>query len=317
MKKVKFILFLSFLSFIISSKAQEAGYVRKETPRSALYDIRVHTGIVSGGDYETEGSDALVGAGSTSNASVTQIDFSVPILTLKRGTVSLGAYYNYMHQEFEPLYGVGAAEYVHFDNNYHTWGAKAAYSFRTTLWGKMLFGFANIRMECSQYGLERISGFAAAGLLIKRKENSSLTVGAALLLNSSSKWPLFPFITYWYRFNEKWQLNIMMPQCHFTYNISRSDKLSLGSTIAGEHFYIRPHHSDLPSRCMYSRSYIRPEFVYEHSFTPLMRCSLRCGSIVYLNGKFTSHRGNSKYGEIDHDAAAFLQLSFSYGLKPF
>lgn len=317
MEKVKYILFLSFLLLIISSNAQGTDYVRKEIPRSALYNVRVNTGIVSGSDYETEGSDALVGAGSTDNATITEVDVSVPILTMKSGTVSLGAYYNYMHQGFKPRYGGESAEYVHFDNNYHTWGAKAAYSFRTTLWGKMFFGFTNIRMECSQYGVERLSGFAAAGFLIKRDENFSLTIGAALLLNSSSRWPLFPFVTYWYKFNEKWQLNIMMPQCHFTYNISQSDKLSLGMTIDGERFYIRPHHSDLPSKCMYSRNYVRPEFVYEHSFTPLMRCSLRCGSVVYLNGKFSSHRGNSKYGEIDHDAAAFLQLSFAYGLKPF
>ena len=313
------IIFLALLLFICGvTGAQEHASIKKDVSHPALYNIRVNTGYVSGGDYETEGVESLIGTGSMGDAYMTEVDFSVPVLTFKSGgRISLGAYYNYMHQCFTPDYRTETYEPVRFNNNNHTWGANATYSFRSKLFGKMLFGFANVRMECSQYGWERISGFAATALLIKRTERSSFMLGAAMLLNSSSRWPLFPFITYWYKFNEKWELNIKAPQCHIVYNISEKDKLLMGTTLGGEHFYIRPHHSNLPSTVMYSRSYARPELVYEHDFTPLMRCSLRCGSIVYINGKFNSSNGNRKYGEIDHDANVFLQVSFSYGLNNF
>lgn len=280
-------------------------------------NVHVASGYRSGGDYEFTGHSKLLHSGTASDAYVTNVRLSVPVMKIHSGTLSLSGHYNYMHQEFKPQMPAASAGYVHFDDKHHTWGAAAMYNFRSTLWGKMLMGHAVINAECSRYGFERISGFAAATMLIKRTEYSSFSAGAVLLLNSASRWPLFPFVTYWRKFNDKWQLSLVMPQCHVQYNISQKDKLMLGTTIGGEHYYIRPKHAELPSTCMYSRSYVRPELVYEHSFTPLMRCSVRCGSIFYINGRLNSDSGNRKYVEIEHDASAFVQVAFSYGLKLF
>lgn len=313
---------LTFLLFSFCSQeiaAQNGGNndVKREIPRSALYELRVNSGFVSGGDYEISGAPGLVQEGEASDAFATELRFSVPVLKLKSGTVSLGAYYNYLNMDFEPRKLFPESSAVRFDNNHHTWGATAAFSYRASLFGKNIIGFANINMECSQYGFERLSGLAAAFIPIKRTERSSFSAGAVLLVNSSSKWPLFPFISYRYKFNDKWDFNFIMSQCHLRYKITRNDKLSMGTSIGGEHFYIKPYHSDLPSVCMVSRSYVRPELVYEHEFTPLVRCNLRVGSVCYLNSRLHSSAGNDRYGEMSHDAAAFFQLSFSYGLNPF
>lgn len=298
--------------------AQNNGNVlsgKREIPSSALYELRVNSGFVSGCDYEISGVPGLVQEGVSSAAFATEVRFTVPLLKMKTGTVSLGACYNYMRLDFEPRRLLPESSVVHFGGNHHTWGATATYSFHTPLFGKTVVGFANMKMEGSQHGFERLSGLAVAFVPVTRTESSSFSAGAVLLVNSSSRWPLFPFISYWHRFNDKWDFNFIMSQCHFRYKISKNDKLSVGASVGGEHFYIKPRHADLPSVCMVSRSYVRPEFVYEHEFTPLMRCNLRVGSVHYMKSRLISSAGNSRYGEMSHDSAAFLLLSFSYGLN--
>lgn len=313
---IRIISFLFFALFFGVVQAQTVSGLGGKRDNLPDINIRVNSGFTTGGDYEIKGNENIVCEGEMSHAYATSLDVTVPVMKIKKGTLSLGGHYNYVHQEYTPRVSA-FGESVRFNDNHHTWGANVSYNFRSTLWNRALIGYARFGAECSQYGVERFSGFAAAMMFIKRTETSSFSAGAVLLLNSVSRWPLFPFVTYWRKFNDKWELNVFMPQCHVQYNVSKKSKLKFGSTIGGEHYYIRPKHSALPSTCMYSRSFVRPELVFEHWLSPLMRCSVRCGAVVYMNGRFVSDSGSRRYAELEHDPAPFVQLSFAYGLPVF
>lgn len=109
----------------------------------------------------------------------------------------------------------------------------------------------------------------------------------------------------------------MLPRLYINYRVSQKDKLSAGLFIFGEHFYVTPGREELPSTCLYGRSNLRPEFVYEHNVDALTKFFIKGGATICINSHLYSSGGNTKYVEISQNPSLFLQAGMSYGMRTF
>ena len=314
-------LFMSLLLLVATALfAQDAPKDAPKDERSALsgfakfpVNIRLAQEIVTAGGYTMEDDGAQLADGDRSEALRTTLNISMPVYKGKASYVNFGGFYNFHNVQFSPPKSGDAYE-IDMGRENDTWGLQGIYMYGGKLWNRKFTGLANLRGEFSESGLERVTMFAVGMLQLKRTERSSLGVGAVLLLNTSSPWPLFPFVTYRCKFSEKWSLDLMLPQLYVNNHLSAKDKLSAGFSISGEHFYISPGRADLPATCMYSRSNLRPEIVYEHRMTPLTKLFLKGGSTICINSRLYSSSGNSRYMDISQKPSFFMQVGVSYGI---
>lgn len=292
----------------------------RQSPMTAFRKFPINISLVqefsSNSDYEIERDGQIMEKGNMDDAMLTSLQLSLPVLKSRTGFLSLGGFYKFKHLDFLPKNNFGE-RYVYMGDEHQIWGFSSSYMLVSEFFGRPFTGMANLRGEFSGTAIERITGMAMGLWQLKKSERSSLNAGFVFLINTSSPWPLFPIITYRCKFDERWSLDIMLPQMYCNYKISSDDKLSAGCSIGGEHFYVTPERDDLPETCMYGRSNIRPEILYEHNFNPLLKFQVRGGYSICINSRLYSRSGNTRYVDISQDASFFMQFGISYGLNMF
>ncbi len=314
------LLFGLFFVCITDTSAQTPAENRKKTIekfKQFPINIRFSQDYVSSGNYKMEKNDILINEGSFTDAFRTSLQLSMPVHKSKMGIITLGGFYDFHNIEFIPRRTDENSWHPNMGHKHHTWGLQSTYILTSRLWDKQFTGMANIKGEFSEEGAERITGIAVGTLQIRKTEHSSLGVGAVLLVNTSSPWPLFPIVVYHHQFDKKWSLNLMLPQLYINYRISQKDKFAAGLSIFGEHFYVTPNHKELPTTCLYSRSNFRPEVVYEHNINDLTKFFIKSGATICINSRLYSSGGNTKYVNISQNPSIFLQIGLSYGISSF
>lgn len=309
-------LFFFLLSGMLSTYAQTTADTQKAMIKQFMrfpVNVRLSQDFVSAGDYRMKD----INKGSFSEAFMTNLNFTMPVYKGNLGFVTVGACYNYHNLKFSPNRVDEASWHPNMGREHHTWGLQSAYILTSKLWGKQFNGIFNVKGEFSEQGLGRVTGVAMGLLQIVKTEYTSLGVGAILLVNTYSQWPLFPIATYRHKFDEEWSLDLMPPRFYVNYIISRKDKLSAGFSIFGEHFYVTPEREELPKTCMYARSNIRPELVYERNITNLAKFFIKSGVAICISSRLYSNSGRTKYVRIYQDPSFFLQAGVSYGVSVF
>ena len=309
-----------FLMFTLYVSAQATDDARKkaiEQFRRFPLNIRFSQDVLSGSDYKMEKNDLLINEGSSSEALRTSLNISMPIYKSKMGLLTLGGFYNFHNIKFAKEIPEEYSWHPNMGREHHTWGVQSAYIYSSKLWDRRLTIITNFKGEFSEQGFERATGIAVGMLQIKETGSSSFGVGAVLLVNTTSPWPLFPFFTYRRKFSEKWSLDLMLPQLYVNYKPTQKDKISGGLSIFGEHFYINPRHKELPTTCMYGRSNFRPEIVYEHNLNALLKIFVKSGASICINSRLYSSDGNKRYIDISQKPSLFFQIGMSYGMGAF
>ena len=150
----------------------------------------------------------------------------------------------------------GRDDYSHYQG-----GLSASYF--ASLFGRPFLLSADVSVDGWNEGWGKLQGRFVAAMIFKRGNKTGISVGLAAM--TLGKIPVMPVFSYWHRFdNPDWSVDITLPsQLYLRYQI-KNQRISVGSSMTGDNFYLHTDLSELPSVCYYSEVVIKPEVLYEY-----------------------------------------------------
>lgn len=273
--------------------------------------VSVETDLAANAGYEAVWNGNIVGDGTVLSYGKTAVRLSVPVHSDAHWRWSVGGYYTYHHAEYSGMGDSGAAIPIDMGTDHHTAGLRVNGFYMDRLFGKPLTAFAYIMADGHEHGLGKVSGFVVGMLQLSRTARSSFGVGLIGLINTTSPWPVFPMLTYRYRFSNRWQMEIMPPQVNFTCVFDQDNRLTAGLTISGDRFYVNPRSRFLPKTCLYSQSMIRPELKYETRLGKDISLCVRHGGQHVMSSRLYGKNSNTKFVDFDTDVSAFWSIQLA------
>lgn len=185
---------------------------------------------------------------------------------------------------------------------------------RTHLWGKPFLSFAMLRSDFSSGGFERINAMAAGLFMLKTTRTTQFGIGPMVLLNMSSRWPLFPIFIYRRQFSGKLALSLYGAIFGLDYTPTRRDFLSAGFDVDARSFYFRPGVAGLPEVCRYTKTLFRPMAKYRRTLTKHLSAEIEAGVELNMSSRVYSRTGTRHYFEVHSPASPFVQVTANYRL---
>lgn len=243
------------------------------------------------------------------------IRFSTMIPVVKKKRFSLYGNLQYSNYHFqiqgEPSDIFGQDDYSHYQG-----GLSASYF--ASLLGRPFLLSADVSVDGWNEGWGKLQGRFVAAMIFKRENKTGISVGLAAM--TLGKIPVMPVFSYWHRFdNPDWSVDITLPsQLYLRYQI-KNQRISVGSSMTGDNFYLHTDLSELPSVCYYSEVVIKPEVLYEYIINKHFYLSARTGiSVPLKSGLYTKGRKEIKltgeHLEQDRLLIPFFHVGISYSL---
>lgn len=208
--------------------------------------------------------------------------------------------------------------------NYYAGGINGAYYIN--MFNKPLILSANIMLDGWDKGIGKVQGRFSAVMLIVKKPDMSFSTGlmGMTLFNSI---PIMPVFTYWCRFNPHLSIDVTLPsQIYLRYQV-RAQRISVGTSMSGESFYLKTNLRGFTETCYYSDAVFKPEIHYEYIINKHFYLSVHAGlSMVIKSGLYQKNRKEVKFidenGKVEKEPIieqkrpiiSFFNLGISYSL---
>ncbi|MDR1347853.1 MAG: DUF6268 family outer membrane beta-barrel protein [Prevotellaceae bacterium] len=278
--------------------------------------LRVQFGTELNADYKLKPRDGNVyEKGTIRDAAKVRMALNIPVLRAKFATLSVSPYYANYHLKFSREEMLPESPVMDMNGTHHTWGISMNGNFQTKLFGKQVLGNANMVMEGSEYGIEWFSGMIIAVMQVKQTRLTSIGIGVLGLIHTSSSIPVFPVFTFRQKFSDKWALDLMMPRVHLKYTFNEKNRLSVGMSIDGDHFYVHPEKESLSKVYRYSKSVMTPEFVYERTVGKQFRLTVRSGISVSMASRIYNPDNYKEYISVSQPTGGFINIGFAYSMS--
>lgn len=226
----------------------------------------------------------------------------------KKLMVGLSAQCDYNN---EHLTGI-SDEDVAIDDNHHSFKGHTNIMYRSTLWNKPLVIFANIGVDFSQWGAERISGIGAALLMLKTTKDTQLGIGPLLMLNTTSRLPFLFVATYRHVYSPNWTLNINYPFFGMQYTPSAKHTLAAGFSFDTDYYWIRPNNEELPKTAFFRRSLLRSGINYDFKPTSTLTLTAQTGWEYTMAGGLYTANGRHLIHDLNHPSGLYAQLRINF-----
>jgi len=276
--------------------------------------IRTDFGYNLNTNYKLKQNGNIYETGTINDFSKAKISVNVPLLKYKIFRFSVEGRYSFYHADFEKKDIFSDALTMNINNNHHVWGISTHSFFQTKLFDKPLMGNLTLMVEGSENGYERITGIAMVAMVLKRTQSTTISVGMLGMINASSPIPAFPFITVKHKFNDKWAIDMGLPQMHLQYSFNEKNRLSTGISFDGDIFFFQPQKETLPKDCLYSRLRVTPEILYERSINRNIRLFVKGGVALPIQNRIYDKKNMKDYITISEPVSGFFNVGFSYNL---
>lgn len=314
MKTVKFVIFV-FVLLPMSIQAENTdslkiGFMQQYRPE--LMTIEAYAESMTDADYESERDGRRYENGVVRDAMRARLRVSVPVWKNEKFSVSAGGFYSYHSLYFDRESIDALSSPIDMGNDHHLWCTSANLFYQGRLWGRPIIANANVMVDFSEYGFGKVIGFVTCVTPVIQNKTTYMGVGLVGLINTTSTWPVFPVFTLRHSINERMSIEVMPPICYFKYKLpSEYGTVAAGMSIDVEKFYVRPHCDDMPKECLLSRSFYKPEVVYEKQFGGGIKVTAKSGVAIPLQSYLYSRNGRRKYEKIDQDASCFFNVTVS------
>ncbi len=243
------------------------------------------------------------------------IRFSTMVPVVRKRRFSLYGNLQYSNYHFE-IPGESSDIFGQEDYSHYQGGLSASYF--AGLFGCPLLLSADVSVDGWNEGWGRLQGRFVAALVFKRGDRTGISVGLAAM--TLGKVPVMPVFSYWHRFaNPDWSVDITLPSQLYVRYQMRNQRISVGSSMTGDNFYLHAGLSELPPVCYYSEVVMKPEVLYEYIINRHFYVSARTGvSVLLKGGLYTKGRKEVKLaGEVleqDRSLIPFFHVGVSYSL---
>lgn len=310
MKSIKQGFCVLLLTVGLSAMAQD----RINAPRREV-KVTVDFGmdVMSNADYEFRYDGKTVEQGSTHDAMRMRLSVMTPIVSTRNFSLMSTVMYSFHNLDFVPNGVADNVFPIDMGRDHHLWGVRLGGAYRGRVMGRGVVAYGHATADFSNYGFEKVTGFAVGTVALRQSDSNYLGVGLVGFINTVSAWPIFPMLVWYHKFESGWIIDFMPPSVHVRYQLPVNyGRVSAGATVGYEKYYVRPANEHLPYQCLYNRSFLTPEIVYDRSLGQSLMLTVRAGMSVQLNGHLYSQQGHKRYVKIAHNPTAFLSLALSY-----
>lgn len=305
-------LLLTFLLYILAIYAlfsQNIIDMNNGTSVNLSYETMTDT------DVELKKKGHVYGKGTNSNSNKMLLSINHPLYRKKKIGFSLGAFYNYLENDFSVKDDLSDRLQNFYGSGHHVFGVNANSFFFTRMFKKYFVGLSNIEVEFTNYGFGKFTGFVAGVLMMQYTREKSLGIGVIGLINTTSPFPIFPMLMYRTMLNEKIALEILPPRFNISCLLSDKSKLSVNVNVEGEHYYIKPQNDALPEICLHSRSIMKSGLGFEQKINKQFTIVANAGLKVTTASKLYKRNGNKSLIEFSENPTVYFNISFKYILN--
>jgi len=325
MTKNLYLLILTFLPLGVfaqvekdSTKAAIKKSIQKEFSKTRIFNLEYDQTFSRSFDSELDEGNFTEGK----IAKQQSIDFAanVPIYSKGKWNLSGSGRYNYYHFEFEDVENISNYPHTPYEKlDFHHYGLSLNSTYFSMLFKKPVIYNASVLIDGSENGLERVKGIIGASLILKRTENTTITLGLIGIIDPASQIPFAPVFSYFHKFkNSEWEFDFIMPQrILFRRPFTEKGRLSVGTTFGADAFYFDKNLSFLPHTYSYSQLKIDGGLIYEHRLSHQLIVTFKAGARKYISNRMTKKdQSNKNYIYKNHQGmTGYFNIGISY--NPF
>lgn len=251
-----------------------------------------------------------------------KVAINVPFFTSKskRFVLTSSLRYKYETYEFGDIYKVNSTvPFTRDKEEIHFFAAAMSATYVSTFFRKPIVYNATATVDGNQENVQRVKGFVTANVVLKRTENTTITIGALVMLDPSSIIPLTPLFTYNHKFeNSKWDVDFILPQrILFRRELLKNGRISLGTELNSESFYLNLNTQNLKGVYELNQLELKSGITYEYRFSPKIIGTFKGGVNNVLSTRITEkgQRTNRYVYDQKEDAQGYFRFGISY--NPF
>lgn len=314
-----------FLSF--AANAQDETAVKKEVRKeiadkfavARVFDVQYQQYLPS--DYDAKLFGREYESGEIQNRMKLRVAANIPFLRKPRWTLTSS--FNYKYESFEladvanrqdasiPVYSKTM--------DFHYLSAAVSFTYFARLFKKPFIYNFSVIADGTEKDVQRLKGLFAATLVLKKTERTTMTAGIIGLLDPASVVPVLPVFTLEHRFeNSPWTFDFILPQrLFFKRPLFENGRLSLGTELASEGFYVALNQPGLARVYDFRQLELRSGITYEHKLHKSVIATFKGGIANVFNSRLTE-RGKSTNDYIyntTQDGTGYFSVGVSF--NPF
>lgn len=320
------ILCILFICTAWRSLAQEKGMkdfakvVTDKFPTTRTFDIQYEQLGPSNFDSKLLGNEYESGRLESHNR--LKVAFNMPfyVSDSKRFVLTSSLRYKYETYNFGEIYNKPSdILYTRNQQDFHYLAAAVSATYMSTLFKKPIIYIATATVDGNQKSVQRLKGFVTANMVLKRTENTTITIGALVMLDPSSIIPMTPLFSYNHKFeNSKWDIDFILPQrLLLRRQLLENGRISFGTELNAENFYLDLNTADLKGTYELNQLELKSGITYEYRITPKVNSFLKCGINNVLSSRITERgeKTNNYVYDQKEDPQAYFRFGISF--NPF
>ena len=215
----------------VSPQAFSRG-LAEQFSQTRILDIQY--GMMGSRDFGTEILGNDLEKGNIETTQDLQVNINLPIIQKKRWKLTYSGQYTYQNYN----YAFPNAQNTQIDLHYLNSGV--SFTYFSSLFKKSIIYNTSLFVDGSDKMFGRATGLITATMVLKRKPNSSMTVGLVGIIDPTNNVPILPTFSYSTKlFKDKYNLDIVLPsQIMLRTRLGKTGRISLGTELETSSFYL-------------------------------------------------------------------------------
>lgn len=256
--------------------------------------------------------------GTLNNIKTVNLGVNLPIYIKNKLTITSSLSYKFNEFEFSDIQNV--ATIPTFQQNdlitFHNFSTALSATYFSTLFKKPIIYNTSIIADGNQEGFERLKGLIGFSFILKRTARVTMTLGAIVFVDPTAQIPFFPTFTYNYKFkNSAWDFDFILPQrILFRRPIANKGRISVGSMLNSNGFYVNIDNPNFPAVAEYSQLEINSGLIYEHQLSKNFIATFKGGVSNFVSSRLTEKaKPNSEYFyKNEQSAKGYFNVGISF-----
>lgn len=320
--KLKFLpLALFFCAFVNAQEKEEFKEKVKEAvterfPSTRFLDIQYQQYLPT--DFDSELFDQAFEKGEIKNHYRLNANSNFTVFSKPRWNITTSLSYKYEAFELNDVERVNDAAIAPYNQNldFHYLSATVSFTYFSSLFNKPFIYNASFTADGTEKDVERLKGVVGASIILKKTERTMIGVGAIIFIDPASPVPAAPTFIMEHKFkNSPWIMDLILPQrLLFHRPISQNGKLSLGTEMSGDGFYVYNKTPGFADVYDYRVLELRSGVTYEHHINNTIIATFKTGLSNVFNSRL-SERGENTNDYIfstKQDGTGYFSLGISF-----
>jgi hypothetical protein len=220
--------------------------------------------------------------GKVENESRLSVDANIPLYLKPRYIVTAALKYNSDNLKFSDV-AVKNPNETDFkqpmQQNFQYFSATESFTYFSSLFHRPAIYNANLIIDGNQHNLKRVYGFVSTILEIKNSKYTTISVGVIGFIDPAAVIPAAPILAMRLSFRQSaWWVDCMLPRYIMLKSpLSRTARLSLGSELNGNIFYVNPSDKALSTTYQFNQFELRTGATYDQQISKHFILSFRGG----------------------------------------